>query len=155
MDSLGMGLGLVTLTLYVFGKERWQLFQWTYSLTLHVSKKEVWNCFGDNTWISGNRSLGLVYSVRMSYHFLPWQSRLAGRPVSWFPCNIIDVTWLSCLLPSSINMGIMWQQFHMTPCRFTWAGPFLLKQDQVYLVCCSLIHIWVPIPCEMSYLENL
>lgn len=41
------------------------------SLTLYVSKKEAWSCFGDSAQISGNRSRGLVYNIRMSYHFLP------------------------------------------------------------------------------------
>lgn len=154
-EALDINSGLVAWSLYVFGKERWQLLQWTYCLTSYMSKKEVCNCFGGSAQISGNWSLGLVYSVRMSHHFLPWQSRLAGRPVSWFPCNVIDVTWLFCLLLSSMNMGITWQQFHMTPCRFTWTSPLLQKQDQVYLVCHSLIHIWVLVPSEMSYLGNI
>lgn len=156
-EALGIDLGLVTWTLYVFGKKRWQLFERTCSLTLYVSKKDVCSCFGGSAQVSGNWSLGLVYSIRMSYHFLPWQSRLAGRPVSWFPCNIIDMTRLSCLLSSSINMGITWQQFHMIPCRFTWAGPLLLKQDQVYLVCHSDAYLgtntlWSELPRKFTEL---
>lgn len=133
----------------VFREKRWQLSKWNYSFNLYVSKK-IWICFEGSAQISGNQSLGLdVLS-------LPSRTvKLAGRLVSWFPWNIIDLTWLSCLLPSSINMGIMWQQFWVTPFKFTWAGHLFLKKDQVYLICHSSIHIWVSIPSEISCLDDL